>query len=42
MSPPSIYDLCLPRAYLLEGRIRDEDFAATLSPAGGSTDGSWQ
>ena len=28
--------------FFLEGRIRDEDFAATLSPAGGSTDGSLQ
>jgi hypothetical protein len=42
MSPPSIYELCRPRADVLEGRIRDEDFAATLSPAGGSTDGSLQ
>lgn len=31
MSPPSIYELCRPRADVLEGRIRDEDFAADLS-----------
>ncbi|MFM1798258.1 MAG: hypothetical protein RLZZ117_536 [Cyanobacteriota bacterium] len=31
MSPPTIYELCRPRADVLEGRIRDEDFAADLS-----------
>jgi hypothetical protein len=31
MSPPSIYELCRPWADVLEGRIRDEDFAADLS-----------
>ncbi|MFM7547417.1 MAG: hypothetical protein ACKO8I_00790 [Cyanobacteriota bacterium] len=31
MSPPSIYELCRPRADVLEGRIRDEDVAADLS-----------
>ena len=31
MAPPSIYELCRPRADVLEGRIRDEDFAADLS-----------
>jgi hypothetical protein len=31
MSAPSIYELCQPRADVLEGRIRDEDFAADLS-----------
>ena len=31
MSPPTIYELCQPRADVLEGRVRDEDFAADLS-----------
>jgi hypothetical protein len=31
MSPPTIDELCRPRADVLEGRIRDEDFAADLS-----------
>ena len=31
MTPPTIYELCQPRADVLEGRIRDEDFAADLS-----------
>ena len=31
MSLPTIYELCQPRADVLEGRIRDEDFAADLS-----------
>jgi hypothetical protein len=31
MSPPTIFELCWPRADVLEGRIRDEDFAADLS-----------
>ncbi|TGH20049.1 MAG: ATP-binding protein [Aphanocapsa feldmannii 277cI] len=31
MASPSIYELCRPRADVLEGRIRDEDFAADLS-----------
>ena len=31
MSPPTIYELCRPRADVLEGRIREEDFAADLS-----------
>jgi hypothetical protein len=31
MTPPTIYELCRPRADVLEGRIRDEDFAADLS-----------
>ena len=31
MSLPTIFELCRPRADVLEGRIRDEDFAADLS-----------
>ena len=31
MTPPTIYELCRPRADVLEGRIRDQDFAADLS-----------
>lgn len=31
MRPPTIYELCRPRADVLEGRIRDKDFAADLS-----------
>ncbi|MBD2719518.1 MULTISPECIES: hypothetical protein [unclassified Synechococcus] len=31
MSPPTIYELCRPRSDVLEGRMRDEDFAADLS-----------
>lgn len=31
MNTPTIYELCRPRADVLEGRIRDEDFAADLS-----------
>lgn len=31
ISPPPIHALCRPRADVLEGRIRDEDFAADLS-----------
>jgi hypothetical protein len=31
MSPPSIYELCRPRTEVLEGGIREEDFAADLS-----------
>jgi hypothetical protein len=31
MSPPTICELCRPRADVLEGKIRDEDFAADLS-----------
>ncbi|MFN9630194.1 MAG: ATP-binding protein [Cyanobacteriota bacterium] len=31
MTPPTIYELCQPRADVLEGHIRDEDFAADLS-----------
>jgi hypothetical protein len=31
VTPPTIYELCQPRADVLEGHIRDEDFAAGLS-----------
>ena len=31
MALPTIFDLCQPRQDVLEGRIRDEDFAADLS-----------
>ena len=31
MQTPTIHELCQPRADVLEGRIRDEDFAADLS-----------
>ena len=33
MSPSTNYEICRPRADVLEGRIRDEDFAADLSQA---------
>lgn len=33
----SIFDLCQPRADVLEGRIRDEEFAADLSKAVNNT-----